>query len=175
MKDLIRRLLPDNINDIVALVALFRPGPLQSGAVDEYIDRKHGKVPVNYAHPSLETVLEKTYGVMLYQEDVMQVSQVLAGFSLGQADLLRKAMGKKIPEEMAKLRDSFLEGTRLNEVKDLTSNQIFDAMEKFAGYAFNRAHSAAYAMITFQTAWLKTHYPAEFMAAVLTADMQNID
>ena len=105
----------------------------------------------------------------------MQVSQVLAGFSLGQADLLRKAMGKKIPEEMAKLRDSFLEGTRLNEVKDLTSNQIFDAMEKFAGYAFNRAHSAAYAMITFQTAWLKTHYPAEFMAAVLTADMQNID
>ena len=175
MKDLIRRLLPDNINDIVALVALFRPGPLQSGAVDEYIERKHGKVPVKYAHPSLESVLQKTYGVMLYQEDVMQVSQVLAGFTLGQADLLRKAMGKKIPEEMSNLRTTFLEGTRRNQVDDSTSNIIFDAMEKFAGYAFNKAHSAAYAMVTFQTAWLKTHYPSEFMAAVLTADMQNID
>ena len=175
MKDLIRRLLPDNIYDIIALVALFRPGPLQSGAVDDYINRKHRKEPVSYAHPTLETVLDKTYGVMLYQEDVMKVSQVLAGFSLGQADLLRKAMGKKIPEEMAKMRSTFLEGTRENAVDDGISNAIFDQMEKFAEYAFNKAHSAAYAMVTFQTAWLKAHYPAEFMAAVLSADMQNIE
>jgi len=175
MKDLIRRLLPDNINDVIALVALFRPGPLQSGAVDDYISRKHGRTPVNYPHPCLESVLSTTYGVMLYQEDVMSVSQELAGFSLGQADLLRKAMGKKIPEEMANLRAAFLDGTAANEVDKAVANTIFDQMEKFAGYAFNKAHSAAYAMLSFQTAWLKTHYPAEFMAAALSADMQNID
>ena len=175
MKDLIRRLLPDNINDVIALVALFRPGPLQSGAVDDYISRKHSKAPVTYPHARLESVLSTTYGVMLYQEDVMNVSQELAGFSLGQADLLRKAMGKKIPEEMAKMRTTFLEGTAANEVDETLANNIFDQMEKFAGYAFNKAHSAAYAMLSFQTAWLKTHYPAEFMAAVLSADMQNID
>ena len=175
MKDLIRRLLPDNINDVIALVALFRPGPLQSGAVDDYISRKHRKTPVNYPHPRLKSVLSTTYGVMLYQEDVMSVSQELAGFSLGQADLLRKAMGKKIPEEMAKMRATFLEGAAANEVDKTVATSIFDQMEKFAGYAFNKAHSAAYAMLSFQTAWLKTHYPAEFMAAVLSADMQNID
>ena len=175
MKDLIRRLLPDNINDVIALVALFRPGPLQSGAVEDYISRKHSNAPVTYPHARLESVLSTTYGVMLYQEDVMNVSQELAGFSLGQADLLRKAMGKKIPEEMAKMRATFLEGTAANEVDEILANNIFDQMEKFAGYAFNKAHSAAYAMLSFQTAWLKTHYPAEFMAAVLSADMQNID
>ena len=175
MKDLIRRLLPDNINDVIALVALFRPGPLQSGAVEDYISRKHGRTPVNYPHPQLKSVLSTTYGVMLYQEDVMSVSQELAGFSLGQADLLRKAMGKKNPEEMAKMRATFLEGSAANEVDPNVANDIFDQMEKFAGYAFNKAHSAAYAMLSFQTAWLKTHYPAEFMAAVLSADMQNID
>ncbi|MEE3279798.1 MAG: DNA polymerase III subunit alpha [Pseudomonadota bacterium] len=175
MKDLIRRLLPDNINDVIALVALFRPGPLQSGAVDDYISRKHDRASVHYPHPRLESVLSTTYGVMLYQEDVMSVSQELAGFSLGQADLLRKAMGKKIPEEMANMRATFLEGTAANEVDETVANAIFDQMEKFAGYAFNKAHSAAYAMLSFQTAWLKTHYPAEFMAAVLSADMQNID
>ena len=175
MKDLIRRLLPDNINDVIALVALFRPGPLQSGAVDDYISRKHSNAPVTYPHARLESVLSTTYGVMLYQEDVMNVSQELAGFSLGQADLLRKAMGKKIPEEMAKMRATFLDGTAANEVDEILANNIFDQMEKFAGYAFNKAHSAAYAMLSFQTAWLKTHYPAEFMAAVLSADMQNID
>ena len=175
MKDLIRRLLPDNINDLIALVALFRPGPLQSGAVEDYISRKHGRTPVNYPHPQLKSVLSTTYGVMLYQEDVMSVSQELAGFSLGQADLLRKAMGKKNPEEMAKMRATFLEGSAANEVDANVANDIFDQMEKFAGYAFNKAHSAAYAMLSFQTAWLKTHYPAQFMAAVLSADMQNID
>ena len=175
MKDLIRRLLPDNINDVIALVALFRPGPLQSGAVEDYISRKHGRTPVNYPHPQLKSVLSTTYGVMLYQEDVMSVSQELAGFSLGQADLLRKAMGKKNPEEMAKMRATFLEGSAANEVDANVAIDIFDQMEKFAGYAFNKAHSAAYAMLSFQTAWLKTHYPAQFMAAVLSADMQNID
>ncbi|HAR91134.1 MAG TPA: DNA polymerase III subunit alpha, partial [Gammaproteobacteria bacterium] len=175
MKDLIRRLLPDSINDIIALVALFRPGPLQSGAVDDYINRKHGKEPVSFPHPSLDTVLEGTYGVVLYQEQVMQIAQVLAGFSLGQADLLRRAMGKKKAEEMAKVRAQFLQGTGEGGVDADLANEIFDLMEKFAGYAFNKSHSATYALLSFQTAWLKTHYPAEFMAANLSADMQNID
>ena len=175
MKDLIRRLLPDNINDIIALVALFRPGPLQSGAVDDYINRKHGKEPVSFPHPALDTVLEGTYGVVLYQEQVMQIAQVLAGFSLGQADLLRRAMGKKKAEEMAKVRAQFLQGTGERAVDADLANEIFDLMEKFAGYAFNKSHSATYALLSFQTAWLKTHYPADFMAANLSADMQNID
>ena len=175
MKDLIRRLLPDNINDIIALVALFRPGPLQSGAVDDYINRKHGKEAVSFPHPTLDGVLEGTYGVVLYQEQVMQIAQVLAGFSLGQADLLRRAMGKKKASEMAKVREQFLQGTIEHGVDAGLSNEIFDLMEKFAGYAFNKSHSATYALLSFQTAWLKTHYPAEFMAANLSADMQNID
>ena len=175
MKDLIRRLLPDSINDIIALVALFRPGPLQSGAVDDYINRKHGKEPVSFPHPTLDTVLEGTYGVVLYQEQVMQIAQVLAGFTLGQADLLRRAMGKKKAEEMAKVREQFLQGTGERDVSTDLANEIFDLMEKFAGYAFNKSHSATYALLSFQTAWLKTHYPAEFMAANLSADMQNID
>ncbi len=175
MKDLIRRLLPDDINDIIALVALFRPGPLQSGAVDDYIDRKHGKAPVSYPHPSLEGVLQGTYGVVLYQEQVMQIAQELAGFSLGQADLLRRAMGKKKADEMAKVREQFLMGTSARSVDGKLANDIFDLMEKFAGYAFNKSHSATYALVSFQTAWLKTHYPAQFLAANLSADMQNID
>ena len=175
MKDLIRRLLPDSINDIIALVALFRPGPLQSGAVDDYINRKHGVDPVTFPHPTLNEVLEGTYGVVLYQEQVMQIAQVLAGFSLGQADLLRRAMGKKKAAEMAKVREEFLYGTTTNGVDETLSNEIFDLMEKFAGYAFNKSHSATYALVSFQTAWLKTHYPADFMAANLSADMQNID
>ena len=175
MKDLIRRLLPDSIDDIIALVALFRPGPLQSGAVDDYINRKHGREPVVYAHPALEEVLHSTYGVVLYQEQVMQIAQVLAGFSLGQADLLRRAMGKKKPEEMARVREQFLAGTDANDVDHKLANDIFDLMEKFAGYAFNKSHSATYAVVSFQTAWLKAHYPAHFMAANLSAEMQNID
>jgi DNA polymerase-3 subunit alpha len=175
MKDLIKRLLPDNIDDIIALVALFRPGPLQSGAVDDYINRKHAREPVTFPHPSLEPVLDATYGVVLYQEQVMQIAQELAGFSLGQADLLRRAMGKKKQEEMQRVRTDFLVGTDAREIDHKLSNEIFDLMEKFAGYAFNKSHSATYAVISFQTAWLKTHYPAEFMAANLSAEMQNID
>ena len=175
MKDLIRRLLPDSINDIIALVALFRPGPLQSGAVDDYINRKHKKEPVSYPHESLETALKDTYGVVLYQEQVMQIAQVLAGFSLGQADLLRRAMGKKKPEEMARVRKEFLAGTDARDIDHKLASDIFDLMEKFAGYAFNKSHSATYAVVSFQTIWLKTHYPAQFMAANLSAEMQNID
>lgn len=175
MKDLIRRLLPDGINDVIALVALFRPGPLQSGAVDDYIDRKHGKAAVAYPHPSLQPVLESTYGVVLYQEQVMQIAQVLAGFSLGQADLLRRAMGKKKADEMAKVREQFLQGTGEHDIAPQLANDIFDLMEKFAGYAFNKSHSATYALVSVQTAWLKARYPAQFMAANLSADMQNID
>ena len=134
MKDLIRRLLPDSINDIIALVALFRPGPLQSGAVDDYINRKHGKEPVSFPHPSLDTVLEGTYGVVLYQEQVMKIAQVLAGFSLGQADLLRRAMGKKKAEEMAKVRAQFLQGTTKGGVDADLANEIFDLMENSNEY-----------------------------------------
>lgn len=175
MKDLIRRLLPDSIDDLIALVALYRPGPLQSGAVDDYIARKHGKSPLVYPHPSLADALKATYGVMLYQEQVMNMAQRLAGFSLGQADLLRRAMAKKKPEEMATMRTMFLAGTDAGGVDRRVANDIFDQVEKFAGYAFPKAHAASYAMLTFQTAWLKAHYPAQFMAAVLSADMQNID
>jgi DNA polymerase-3 subunit alpha len=175
MKDLIGKLKPDSIDDIIALVALFRPGPLQSGADADYINRKHKIEPVVYPHASLKGVLESTYGVVLYQEQVMQVAQELAGFSLGQADLLRRAMGKKKPEEMARVREQFLTGTDRNAVDHKLANEIFDLMEKFAGYAFNKSHSATYAVVSFQTAWLKAHYPAEFMAANLSAEMQNID
>lgn len=175
MKDLIRRLQPDSIDDIIALVALFRPGPLQSGAVDDYIDRKHGRKPVAYPHPALEGVLGSTYGVMLYQEQVMNMAQELAGFTLGQADLLRRAMAKKKPAEMVKVRALFLEGTGANGIDAKLANDIFDQVDKFAGYAFPKAHAASYGLLTFRTAWLKAHYPGPFMAAVLSADMQNID
>ena len=175
MKDLIRRLLPDSIDDIIALVALYRPGPLQSGAVDDYVDRKHGRAPVVYAHSKMESALKSTYGVMLYQEQVMNVGQLLAGFSLGQADLLRRAMAKKKPEEMVEMRAMFLAGTDAHDVDRRIANEVFDQAEKFAGYAFNKAHAAAYALLSFQTAWLKAHYPAQFMAAVLSADMQTIE
>ena len=177
MKDLIRRLQPDCFEDIVALVALFRPGPLQSGMVDDFIARKHGKTtgPIDYLHPDLTPVLQPTYGVILYQEQVMQIAQVLAGYSLGGADLLRRAMGKKKPEEMAKQRAIFVEGATQRGVEEATAAHIFDLMEKFAGYGFNKSHSAAYALLTYQTAWLKTHYPAAFMAAVLSSDMDKTD
>jgi DNA polymerase-3 subunit alpha len=175
MKDLIQRLQPDNFEDIIALVALFRPGPLQSGMVDDFINRKHGRAKVEYPHPELEPILRPTYGVILYQEQVMQIAQVLAGYTLGGADLLRRAMGKKKPEEMAKQRAVFTEGATKHGVEEKTATYIFDLMEKFAGYGFNKSHSAAYAMVSYQTAWLKAHYPAAFMAAVLSADMDNTD
>ena len=175
MKELVARLKPDSIEDIIALVALFRPGPLQSGAVDEYVERKHGRQAVRYAHPRLEGALSSTYGVMLYQEQVMTMAQLLAGFTLGEADLLRRAMAKKKPEEMAKMRATFLDGTTKEGVDARIANDIFDQVEKFAGYAFNKAHAAGYALLAFRTAYLKAHYPAHFMSAVLSADMDKIE
>ena len=175
MKELIKRLAPNCFEDIVALVALFRPGPLQSGMVDDFIDRKHGRTRVEYPHPELELVLSNTYGVILYQEQVMQIAQVLANYTLGGADILRKAMGKKNPDEMAKQRATFMEGAQARGIDAKLAGSIFDLMEKFAGYGFNKSHSAAYALVSYQTAWLKAHYPAFFMAAVLSADMQNTD
>ena len=175
MKDLIKRLQPDCFEDIVALVALFRPGPLQSGMVDDFIDRKHGRQKVEYPHPSLEPILQPTYGTILYQEQVMQISQVLAGYTLGGADLLRRAMGKKKPEVMAQQRSIFEDGAVENGVDKAVAAHIFDQMEKFAAYGFNKSHSAAYALVSYQTLWLKTHYVEAFMAAVLSADMDNTD
>ncbi|MEY0589505.1 DNA polymerase III subunit alpha [Providencia manganoxydans] len=180
MKDLIKRLRPDCFEDMIALVALFRPGPLQSGMVDNFIDRKHGREEISYPdeqwqHESLKPVLEPTYGIILYQEQVMQIAQVLAGYTLGGADMLRRAMGKKKPEEMAKQRSVFEEGAIKNGIDGELSMKIFDLVEKFAGYGFNKSHSAAYALVSYQTLWLKAHYPAEFMAAVMTADMDNTE
>jgi len=175
MKELIQRLQPDNFEEIVALVALFRPGPLQSGMVDDFINRKHGRARIKYPHPSLEPILKPTYGVILYQEQVMQIAQVLSGYTLGGADLLRRAMGKKKPEEMAQQRSVFVQGAEGRGVNGKLAADIFDLIEKFAGYGFNRSHSAAYALIAYQTAWLKMHYPAAFMAAVLSADMDKTD
>ncbi len=180
MKELVKKLKPDCFDDITALVALFRPGPLQSGMVDNFIARKHGKEKisypdVNYQHASLKPILDATYGVILYQEQVMQIAQVLAGYSLGGADMLRRAMGKKKPEEMAKQRAVFKEGAEKNGVDPDLAMKIFDLVEKFAGYGFNKSHSAAYALVSYQTMWLKAHYPAAFMAAVCSADMDNTD
>jgi DNA polymerase III subunit alpha len=175
MRELLKRAKPDTFEDIIALAALFRPGPLGSGMDREWVDRKHGRTEVSYPHPALEPVLKPTYGVIVYQEQVMQIAQVLAGYSLGGADLLRRAMGKKKAEEMAKERAKFEAGSAERGVDPRTATQIFDLMEKFAEYGFNKSHSAAYALVAYQTAWLKVHYPAEFMAAVLSSDMDNTD
>jgi len=180
MKDLIKRLKPDNIEDMTALLALFRPGPLESGMVDDFVNRKHGRAAVaypdaQYQHRSLKPILEPTYGVIVYQEQVMQIAQVLAGYTLGEADLLRRAMGKKNHEEMAKQREVFEQGAIKQGVDGKLAIKIFDLVEKFAGYGFNKSHSAAYALISYQTAWLKAHYPAEFMAATMSAGLQNTD
>ncbi|WP_431024442.1 DNA polymerase III subunit alpha [Halomonas sp. H5] len=180
MKELIKRLQPDSLEDMIALVALFRPGPLQSGMVDDFINRKHGRAEISYPHPDyqhewLKPVLEPTYGIILYQEQVMQIAQVLAGYSLGQADMLRRAMGKKKPEEMAKQRVGFMEGCAANGIEKELAGNIFDLVEKFAGYGFNKSHSAAYGLVSYQTAWLKAHYPGPFMAAVMSTEMDNLD
>jgi len=180
MKDLIKRLQPDCFEDIIALVALFRPGPLQSGMVDNFINRKHGREALSYPdaqyqHEWLKPILEPTYGIILYQEQVMQIAQELAGYTLGGADMLRRAMGKKKPEEMAKQRTIFEEGAIGKGVDGELAMKIFDLVEKFAGYGFNKSHSAAYALVSYQTAWLKTHYPAPFMAAVMSSELQNTD
>ncbi len=174
MKELIKKLKPDCFDDIIALVALFRPGPLESGMVDDYINVKHG-AKAEYAHPLLVPILKPTNGVILYQEQVMQIAREMALYTLGGADMLRRAMGKKKPEEMAKERDKFTAGAIENQVDEKIATYVFDLMEKFAGYGFNKSHSAAYALVAYQTAWLKAHYRSEFMAAVLSADMDNTD
>ena len=180
MKNLIKKLQPDCFEDIIALVALFRPGPLDSGMVDNFIERKHGREEVaypdhEYQHECLKEILEPTYGIILYQEQVMQIAQEMAGYSLGGADLLRRAMGKKKPEEMEKQRGTFAEGAKNNNIDPELAMKIFDLVEKFAGYGFNKSHSAAYALVSYQTLWMKCHYPSEFMAAVMSADMDNTD
>ena len=180
MKDLIKRLAPDCFADMVALLALFRPGPLRSGMVDNFVDRKHGREAVSYPdakyqHPWLKPILEPTYGIILYQEQVMQIAQKLAGYTLGGADLLRRAMGKKKPEEMARQREVFERGAAGQGVDTRLALKIFDLLEKFAEYGFNKSHSTAYALLAYQTSWLKAHYPAPFMAAVLSTELQNTD
>ena len=175
MRELVRGLKPSRFEDIIALVALFRPGPLKSGMVDDFISRKEGRSAVEYLHPRIEPILRSTHGVILYQEQVMQIARELGGYSLGGADVLRKAMGKKLPEEMARERAAFVSGATGNGVDARVANSLFDLMEHFAEYGFNRAHSVAYALISYQTAWLKRHHPAAFMASALTAEMDNTD
>ena len=180
MKELLKKLKPSNFEDLIALVALYRPGPLESGMVDDFINRKHGRAAVaypdaQYQHECLEPILKPTYGVIVYQEQVMQIAQAMAGYSLGGADMLRRAMGKKKPEEMAKERVKFMAGAEEQKIDADLAGHIFDLMEKFASYGFNKSRSAAYALVSYQTAWLKHHYPAEFMAAVLSSEMHNTD
>jgi len=175
MKKLIRQLKPNTFEDIVALVALYRPGPLGSGMDQDFVNRKHGREKVSYPHPSLEQILKPTYGTILYQEQVMQIAQILAGYSLGGADLLRRAMGKKKIEVMQQQRIIFVEGAIKKGIAENIATQVFDIMEEFAKYGFNKSHSAAYALVSFQTAWLKAHYSAEFLAAAMTADMDHIE
>ncbi|MGD9332458.1 MAG: DNA polymerase III subunit alpha, partial [Desulfobacterales bacterium] len=175
MKDLLVRLKPASFADITALVALYRPGPLDSGMVHDFVECKHGRKPVVYLVPELEPILKETYGVILYQEQVMKIAAELANYSMAEADDLRKAMGKKIAAKMAKHRDTFMAGAREKRIPDDKAQRIFDLMEKFGGYGFNKSHSAAYALIAYQTAYLKTHYPVEFLAALLTSEMQSTD
>ncbi len=175
MRRYLVKLAPDQFEDIIAMLALYRPGPLNSGMVDDFILRKRGQQAIDYFHPDLKDCLAPTYGVIVYQEQVMQIAQIIAGYSLGGADLLRRAMGKKKPEEMAQQRSIFLEGALKKGHTETLATQLFDLMEKFAEYGFNKSHTAAYAVITYQTAWLKAHYPAEFMAATLSADMDDTD
>jgi DNA polymerase-3 subunit alpha len=175
MRDLIKRLKPTKFEEITALLALYRPGPLNSGMHDEFVDRKHGRSPVTYPHKLLKEVLEETYGVIVYQEQVMEAARVLAGFSLGQADILRRAMGKKKKEEMEEQREIFVKGCKNNDITSKNAEQIFDLINQFAEYGFNKSHSAAYALISYQTAYLKTYYPEHFMAAVLSSELGNTD
>ncbi|KRT35993.1 DNA polymerase III subunit alpha [Acetomicrobium hydrogeniformans] len=169
MRQLLKKLCPDSFQDIIAVLALYRPGPLGSGMVDQYIERKHGRSPISYPHPALEEALKETYGIILYQEQVMQIAARLAGYTLGQADILRRAMGKKKVEEMEEQRQVFVKGCLENAVSAEQANEIFDLIQYFAGYGFNKSHSAAYAMISYQTAYLKAHYPVEFLAAFLSS------
>jgi len=173
MRDALSHLKPDSIEDIIALVSLYRPGPMDN--IPQFCNRKHGLEEVDYLHPSLEEVLSETYGVIIYQEQVMQIARILAGYSLGEADLLRRAMGKKIKEEMAAQRDRFVSGATRRGVDQKRATEIFNLVDKFAGYGFNKSHAAAYAIVAYQTAWLKAHHPVEFLAASMTLDMGNTD
>jgi DNA polymerase-3 subunit alpha len=175
MRDILRRYQPSRIEDLTALNALYRPGPIQGGMIDDFINRKTGKTKVNYELPQLKGILEETYGVILYQEQVMQIANLLASFSLGEADILRRAMGKKKKEEMAAQRAKFIAGCLANKVPEKKAERIFNLMEEFAGYGFNKSHSCAYALLAYQTAYLKTHYPVEFMAALLTSETGNAE
>jgi DNA polymerase-3 subunit alpha len=166
---------PEVFTDLIALVALYRPGPMESGMVGNFVDTKHGKKPANYPLPQLKPVLEETYGVIVYQEQVMKIANILANYTLGDADILRRAMGKKIPAVMASEKVKFMAGAKKNAIPLDKAEYIFDLMAKFAGYGFNKSHSAAYALIAYQTAYLKAHYPAQFMAALLSCDMNNTD
>lgn len=175
MRDILRRYQPTRIEDLTALNALYRPGPIQGGMIDDFINRKHGKTKVSYELPQLQDILQETYGVILYQEQVMQIANRLASFSLGEADILRRAMGKKKKEEMAAQRAKFMAGCAKNKIAEKKSERIFNLMEEFAGYGFNKSHSCAYALLAYQTAYLKTHYPVEFMAALLTSEAGNTE
>jgi len=175
MQDLNKRLKPSTFEDLIAVLALYRPGPMESGMLDDFIERKHGRQEITYVFPALEEILKPTYGVIVYQEQVMQIVQAIGGFSLGGADIVRRAMGKKKVEEMIKYNKEFSEGAQKQGLDYKTASELFDLIEKFAGYGFNKSHSAAYAMVTFQTAWLKTYYPNEFMAALLTSDKDNTE
>ena len=175
MRDILKKVKPTQFSDLIALNALYRPGPLGSGMIDDYINRKHGKVEIKYVHPSVEKYLSETYGVIVYQEQVMQIASALAGFSLGEADLLRRAMGKKKAEVMKSQKKRFTEGAKERNVKPSVAAKIFELMSHFAGYGFNKSHSTAYALLAYQTAYLKTHYPEHFMAALLTSEKENID
>jgi DNA polymerase-3 subunit alpha len=175
MRALLTNMKPEVFSDLIALVALYRPGPMESGMVGNFVETKHGKKPANYPLPQLKPVLEETYGVIVYQEQVMKIANILSSYSLGDADILRRAMGKKIPEVMANEKEKFMTGAEKNNIPQDKAEYVFDLMAKFAGYGFNKSHSAAYALIAYQTAYLKAHYPAQFMAALLSCDMNNTD
>src|SRR5260221_1618031 len=173
MRDLCRKFQISSIEHITALIALYRPGPME--LIPEFIKRRHGEVKIEYEHPLLEPICRETYGIMVYQEQVMQAAQVLAGYTLGSADLLRRAMGKKKVEEMAKQRETFVKGcAKVNNIPAGKANQIFDLLEKFAGYGFNKSHAAAYAIVAYQTAYLKANYPVEFLCAMMTNDQGDL-
>ncbi len=175
MKDILSKLKPTRIEDLIAVLALYRPGPLGSGMVEDFISRKQGKKPINYIHPKLKDILKETYGIIVYQEQVMQIVSALAGFSLSQADIVRRAMGKKNPEVMEEQRKIFIEGCRKNKIPETSAEKIFNLIEYFAGYGFNKSHSTAYAVISYQTAYLKANFPVEFMAALMTSERDNLD
>ena len=176
MRDLLKKMKPSEFEDLIAILALYRPGPMGSGMLDDFIKRKRGEQKISYPHPRLDGVLKPTYGIILYQEQVMQIASVIAGFSMAQADDLRKAMGKKIALEMKKMRSFFIEGcAKTSQMSEVQANQLFDLIDYFAGYGFNRSHSAAYALITYRTAYLKANYPVEFMTALLTSERDNTD